>query len=44
MERLDGYGEERDWRFERRRNPNIFGDTLRRIMRTDPLPYRRLIA
>ena len=30
--------------FNKRDNPNIFPDTLRRIMRTDPLGYKRLTA
>ena len=33
-----------EWRFNNRDNPYIFRDTLSRIMNTDPLEYRRLIA
>ena len=31
-------------RFNNRENPYIFRDTLARIMNTEPLQYRRLIA
>ena len=41
---LDRYLEELEWRFNNRNNPHIFRDALRRIMSTDPLEYRRLIA
>ena len=41
---LDRYLEELEWRFNNRANPHIFRDTLCRIMNTDPLTYRRLIA
>jgi len=41
---MDRYLEELEWRFNNRENPYIFRDALRRIVRTDPLPYKRLIA
>ena len=41
---MDRYLEELEWRFNNRDNPHIFRDALRRIMHTDPLEYRRLIA
>ena len=41
---MDRYFEELEWRFDNRDNPNIFRDTLRRIVRTDPMEYRALIA
>ena len=41
---LDRYLEELEWRFNNRNNPNIFNDTLRRIMNTKPLEYRKLVA
>lgn len=44
VKHMDRYLEELEWRFNNRDNPNIFPDTLRRIMRTDPLEYRKLIA
>jgi len=31
-------------RFNSRDNPYIFGDTLKRIVRTDPLTYDRLVG
>jgi len=44
VKHLDSYLEEMEWRFNNRDNPYIFRDALRRIMRTEPLEYRRLIA
>ncbi len=41
---MDRYLEELEWRFNNRNNPSIFRDTLRRIMDTDPLAYRNLVA
>ena len=41
---LDRYLEELEWRFNNRDNPYIFRDTLARIMNTDPLEYKRLVA
>ena len=41
---LDRYLEELEWRFNNRNNPYIFWDTLARIMNTDPLQYRDLVA
>ena len=44
VKHLDRYLEELEWRFNNRDNPNIFNDTLRRIMNTKPLEYRKLVA
>ena len=41
---MDRYLEELEWRFNNRENPWIFRDTLARIVQTDPLQYRELIA
>ena len=41
---LDRYLEELEWRFNNRKNPHIFRDTLKRIMNTDKLTYRELVA
>ena len=41
---MDRYLEELEWRFNNRENPQIFMDTLRRIVHTDPLEYRELTA
>ena len=41
---LDRYLEEFEWRFNNRKNPHIFMDTLRRIVQTDPMTYRELVA
>ena len=40
---LDRYLEELEWRFNNRKNSHIFVDTLRRILGTDALPYRKLV-
>ena len=40
---LDRYVEEMEWRFNNRSNPYMFRDTVRRILRTDPLTYRDLV-
>ena len=39
---LDRYLEELEWRFNNRNNQNIFRDTMRRILTTDNLTYKRL--
>ena len=44
VKHMDRYLEELEWRFNNRNNPHIFRDTLARIMHTDPLQYRELIA
>ena len=44
VKHMDRYLEELEWRFNNRDNPYIFRDALRRIVHTDPLEYRRLIA
>ena len=41
---MDRYLEELEWRYNNRDNPHIFRDTLARIMNTDPLRYRQLVA
>ena len=41
---MDRYLEELEWRYNNRDNPYIFRDALCRIMNTDPLTYRKLIA
>ena len=44
VKHMDRYLEELEWRFNNRDNPSIFMDTLRRIVNTDPLKYRDLVA
>ena len=44
VKHMDRYLEELEWRFNNRDNPYIFRDTLARIMNTDPLQYRELVA
>ena len=41
---LDRYLEELEWRFNNRNNPHIFRDTMRRILTTDNLTYKKLTA
>ena len=41
---MDRYLEEFEWRFNNRDNPDIFIDTLRRIVNTGNLTYRKLVA
>ena len=41
---MDRYLEELEWRFNNRNNPNLFQDTLSRIMYTNHLTYRELVA
>ena len=41
---MDRYLEELEWRFNNRNNPQIFHDTMKRIVRTDPMTYRDLIS
>ena len=41
---MDRYIEELEWRFNNRNNPHMFRDTLRRILRTEPLRYRELVG
>ena len=41
---IDRYLSELEWRFNNRHNEHIFLDALRRIVRTEALPYRELVA
>ncbi len=41
---LDRYLSELEWLYNNRTNEHIFMDTLRRIVRTETLPYRDLVA
>ena len=41
---MDRYLEEFEWRFNNRDNPDIFIDTLKRIVNTGNLTYRNLVA
>ncbi len=44
VKHLDRYLEELEWRFNNRNNPNIFQDTLKRIVTTGTMTYRDLVA
>ena len=41
---LDAYLDELEWRFNNRRNPFLFRETLKKLLQAEVLPYRRLIA
>ena len=41
---MDRYLAELEWRFNNRNNPRIFMETLRRIVRTQHMTYRELVA
>lgn len=41
---MDRYLAELEWRFNNRKNPHIFRDTMSRIVRTPHLTYRKLVA
>ena len=41
---LDRYLEELEWRFNNRDNRHIFRDTLKRIVNTDHVTYRTMVA
>ena len=41
---MDRYLEELEWRFNNRKNSHLFRDTLKRIMNTEPLEYKKLTA
>ena len=44
VKHMDRYLEELEWRHNNRNNPHIFRDTMARIMNTDPMQYRELVA
>ena len=44
VKHMDKYIEELEWRLNNRDNPHIFLDTLKRIMNTENLTYRELVA
>ena len=44
VKHLDRYLEELAWRFNNRNNPHIFRDTLTRIVNTEHITYRQLVA
>ncbi len=41
---LDAYLDELEWRFNNRRNPYLFRETLRKLVSAANLPYKNLIA
>ena len=44
VKHMDRYLEELEFRFNNRKNPHIFQNTLRRILTTETMTYRRLIG
>jgi transposase-like protein len=43
-EHLPAYVAEFEFRFNNRKNPHLFRDTLKRLLSTEPLPFETLIA
>jgi transposase-like protein len=43
-EHLPAYVAEFEFRFNNRKNPHLFRDTLKRLLSTEPLPFEKLIA
>ena len=41
---LNRYVDEMEWRFNKRNNPHMFRDTVKRILTTDPLTYEQLVG
>ncbi len=41
---LDAYLDELEWRFNNRRNPYLFRETIRKLLSSSSLPYRTLTA
>ena len=44
VKHLPAYLDEMEWRFNNRENPFLFRDTLRELLRDDPMPYKQLVA
>ena len=44
VKHMDRYLEELEWRYNNRNNPQIFHDTMKRIVTTGKLRYKRLVA
>ena len=44
VKHLDRYLEELEWRYNNRNNPQIFHDTMERIVNTGTLTYQKLVA
>ena len=44
LKHMDRYLEELEWRFNNRDNPNIFRDTMERVVNTGTLTYKELVA
>ena len=42
VEHLDAYLDELEWRFNNRKNPYLFRETLRKLLSATALPYARL--
>ena len=41
---LSAYLDELEWRFNNRKNPYLFRDTLRRLVSSENLPYNKLVS
>ncbi len=40
---LDAYLDELEWRFNNRENPYLFRDTLLKLIKSENLPYEKLV-
>ena len=41
---LDAYLDEFEWRFNNRRNPYLFRDTLKKLVAAKPMPFELEVA
>jgi transposase-like protein len=41
---LDTYFDEFEWRFNNRKNPYLFRDTLKKMVAAKPMPFEELVA
>jgi len=44
LKHLDAYLDELEWRFNNRENPFLFRDTLKKLMLSEKMEYKELIA
>ena len=42
VKHLEAYLDELEWRFNNRKNPYLFRDTLLKLIKSDNLPYQKL--
>ena len=44
VKHLDAYLDELEWRFNNRDNPYLFGDTLIKLLGSENMEYKELVA